>query len=132
MRRLAVLTTFEGDWPFTQRHPDDGQKVAAALQPLRPDWVFDTWPVSKGRWPDDVLAYDGIVITGSPASVNDDSDWIRLFLVGTPAGPRARRARQGSRFGGALTSRQRCEGAQRRAHTTSRAHRNLAKSVTVE
>ena len=77
MRRLAVLTTFEGDWPFTQRHPDDGQKVAAALQPLRPDWVFDTWPVSKGRWPDDVLAYDGIVITGSPASVNDDSDWIR-------------------------------------------------------
>ena len=77
MRRLAVLTTFEGDLPITARHPHDGAKVAAALQPLRPDWTFDTWPVSQGEWPDDVLDYDGIVITGSPASVNDDSAWIR-------------------------------------------------------
>jgi GMP synthase-like glutamine amidotransferase len=77
MRRLAVLTTFEGEWPFTLRHPNDGAKVSAALQPLRPDWAFDTWPVSQDRWPDDVLAYDGIVITGSPASVNDDAAWIR-------------------------------------------------------
>ena len=77
MPRLAVLTTFEGEWAFAARHPNDGDKVAAALHPLRPDWVFETWPVSQGRWPDDVLAYDGIVITGSPASVNDDSPWIR-------------------------------------------------------
>lgn len=77
MRRLAVLTTFEGDHAFTARHPDDGAKVAAALQPLRPDWAFDTWPVSHGRWPEDPGAYDGLVITGSPASVNDDSAWIR-------------------------------------------------------
>ena len=77
MRRLAVLTTFEGDYAFTARHPHDGAKVAAALQPLRPDWVFDSWPVSQGQWPADVAAYDGVVITGSPASVNDDSAWIR-------------------------------------------------------
>ncbi len=77
MRRLAVLTTLEGDWPFTERRPHDGDKVAAALQPLRPDWAFDTWPVSQDRWPDDALVYDGVVITGSPASVNDDSAWIR-------------------------------------------------------
>lgn len=77
MPRLAVLTTFEGDLPFAARHPNDGAKVAAALQPLRPAWSFDTWPVSQGQWPEDVLAYDGVVITGSPASVNDDSAWIR-------------------------------------------------------
>jgi GMP synthase-like glutamine amidotransferase len=77
MRRLAVLTTFEGDWPFTNRHPHDGEKVAAALGPLRPGWRFDTWPVSQGQWPDEPLGYDGIVITGSPASVNDQSAWIR-------------------------------------------------------
>ena len=46
---------------------------------------------------------------------------VRLYSEPT-TGPRARRARQGSRFGGALTSRQRCEGAQRRAHTTSPGH----------
>lgn len=77
MRRIAVLTTFEGDLPFTQRHPHDGEKVAAALQPLRPGWRFDTWPVSSGVWPEDLSSHDGIVITGSPASVNDDRDWIR-------------------------------------------------------
>lgn len=77
MRRIAVLTTFEGELPFTQRHPHDGEKVAAALQPLRPGWRFDTWQVSSGVWPEDLSGHDGIVITGSPASVNDDRDWIR-------------------------------------------------------
>lgn len=77
MRRLAVLTTFEGDLAFTARHPHDGDKVAAALHPLRPQWRFDTWPVSQGQWPEELLSYDGVVITGSPASVNDDSAWIR-------------------------------------------------------
>lgn len=77
MRRIAVLTTFEGELPFTQRHPHDGEKVAAALQPLRPGWRFDTWPVSSGVWPEDLSGHDGIVITGSPASVNDDRAWIR-------------------------------------------------------
>lgn len=76
-RRIAVLTTFEGELPFTQRHPHDGEKVAAALQPLRPHWRFDSWPVSSGVWPEDLSGHDGIVITGSPASVNDDRDWIR-------------------------------------------------------
>jgi GMP synthase-like glutamine amidotransferase len=75
-RRIAILTTFEGDLPFTARHPDDGAKVAAWLGAQRPDWQFDTWRVSDDHWPTDASAYDGIVITGSPASVNDDKPWI--------------------------------------------------------
>jgi GMP synthase-like glutamine amidotransferase len=94
-RRIAILTTFEGDLPFTARHPDDGAKVAAALGAQRPDWRFDTWRVSDGHWPDDDSAYDGIVITGSPASVNDDKPWIRQLegLV------RERHARCGAMLG---------------------------------
>ena len=65
MRHIAVLTPFEGDMPFTARHPDDGAKVAAALQRCRPGWQFDTWRVSDEHWPDDDAAYDGIVITGN-------------------------------------------------------------------
>lgn len=75
--RLAILTTFEGELPFTARHPDDGAKVAAGLAPHLRGWAFDTWRVSEGRWPSDPAAYAGFVVTGSPASVNDDSPWIR-------------------------------------------------------
>jgi GMP synthase-like glutamine amidotransferase len=74
--RLAILTTFEGDLPFTARHPDDGAKVSRALAPHLPGWAFDTWRVSQGHWPADTGAYAGFVITGSPASVNDHSPWI--------------------------------------------------------
>jgi len=80
MKRFAVLTPFEGDLPFVARHPDDGAKVAAALQAWRPDWRFDTWQVSAGQWPADLSSYDGIVITGSPASVHDDRPWIAELL----------------------------------------------------
>lgn len=94
-RRIAILTTFEGDLPFTARHPDDGAKVAAALGAQRPDWHFDTWRVSDEHWPDDASAYDGIVITGSPASVNDDKPWIARLkqLI------RERHARRGAMLG---------------------------------
>jgi len=75
--RLAILTTFEGELPFVARHPDDGAKVAAGLAPHLLGWAFDTWRVSEGQWPADPTAYAGFVVTGSPASVNDDSPWIR-------------------------------------------------------
>ena len=75
-RRLAILTTFEGDMPFTASHPDDGAKVAAGLGGCRPTWQFDTWRTSAGEWPPDAACYDGLIITGSPASVNDEAPWI--------------------------------------------------------
>jgi GMP synthase-like glutamine amidotransferase len=81
VRRLAVFTTFEGDLPFLARHPDDGAKVAAGLRAWRADWQFDTWRVSEGQFPPDPEAYDGVVITGSPASVNDERDWIARLLA---------------------------------------------------
>jgi len=75
-RRLAILTTFEGDLPFLERHPDDGAKVAAGLRPWRPDWHFQRFAVSDDEWPQDLGAFDGLAITGSPASVNDERAWI--------------------------------------------------------
>jgi GMP synthase-like glutamine amidotransferase/GNAT superfamily N-acetyltransferase len=75
-RRIAILTTFEGELPFLARHPDDGAKVAAGLEPWRPGWHFERFAVSAGEWPQDPGAFDGIVITGSPASVNERRPWI--------------------------------------------------------
>ncbi len=80
-RQLAILTTWEGDLPFTARHPDDGDKVCGALAPWLPDWDFSVWRVSQDHWPDDAAAApDAWLVTGSPASVHDDRPWIRRLM----------------------------------------------------
>ena len=81
-RQLAILTTFEGDLPFTTRHPDDGEKVRSALAPGLPGWDFSVFRVSEDHWPaDDAPAPDAWLVTGSPASVHDDRPWIRQLLA---------------------------------------------------
>lgn len=81
-RRLAILTPFEGDLPFTARHPDDGAKVSRALAPWMPGWDFSIFRVSEDHWPaDDAPAPDAWLVTGSPASVHDDRPWIRRLLL---------------------------------------------------
>lgn len=79
--RIAVLLTNDDTSPFAAHFPNDGQKVVQLLQPLRPDWTFEVVPVKDGVLPASALAFDGYVITGSPASVNDDSlPWVGQLL----------------------------------------------------
>jgi GMP synthase-like glutamine amidotransferase len=76
--RLAVLLTNDDTSAFAAQFPNDGQKVVQLLRPLRPAWHFEVVPVKDGVLPSSAKAFDGYVITGSPASVNDD----RLPWVG--------------------------------------------------
>jgi GMP synthase-like glutamine amidotransferase len=79
--RIAVLLTNDDTSAFATQFPNDGQKVVQLLQPLRPGWVFEVLPVKDGVWPSDTDAFDGYVITGSPASVNDDRlPWVGQLL----------------------------------------------------
>ena len=80
--RLAVLLTNNDTSPFAAHFPNDGQKVVQLLQPLRPDWTFEVVPVKVGVLPASPADFDGYVITGSPASVNDDSlHWVGPLLA---------------------------------------------------
>ena len=80
--RIAVLLTNDDTSAFAAHFPNDGQKVVQLLQPLRPDWTFEVVPVKDGVQPASAQAFDGYVITGSPASVNDDSlPWVRQLLA---------------------------------------------------
>ncbi len=79
-KRIAILLTSNDTSDFAKRHPDDGEKFRRLLQPLRPDWEFVTVPVKDGVFPDDPGAFDGYVVAGSPASVNDPLPWIRGLL----------------------------------------------------
>jgi len=80
--RIAVLLTNDDTSAFASYFPNDGQKVVQRLQPLRPDWSFEVVPVKDGVLPKGPEAFDGYVITGSPASVNDDSlPWVGQLLA---------------------------------------------------
>jgi GMP synthase-like glutamine amidotransferase len=79
--RIAVLLTNDDTSAFAAHFPNDGQKVVQLLQPLRPDWSFEVLSVKDGVLPRDPHAFDGYVITGSPASVNDDVlPWVGPLL----------------------------------------------------
>jgi GMP synthase-like glutamine amidotransferase len=79
--RLAVLLTNNDTSAFAAHFPNDGQKVVQLLQPLRPNWSFEVVPVKEGVLPASPEAFDGYVITGSPASVNDDHlTWVGPLL----------------------------------------------------
>jgi len=81
---IAILVTNTDDSAFAGRHPRDGEKFRALLAPLRPDWKFAGYPVRDGVFPADLQGIDGVIITGSPASINDDFDWIDRLLALIP------------------------------------------------
>lgn len=74
--RIAILMTNTDESAFAQRHPKDGEKFPALLREVRPDWDFDVYSVKDGVFPETLDGVDGVLITGSPASVHDGEAWI--------------------------------------------------------
>ena len=77
---IAILMANTDESDFAQEHPKDGEKFQNLLSPLRPDWRFSVISVKDGQFPEDLSAYDGFIITGSPASVNDDDPWVDRLM----------------------------------------------------
>lgn len=78
---LAILMTNTDESAFAQAHPKDGEKFTALVHSARPDWNCETYSVKDGVFPDDLAAFDGFIITGSPASVHDGAAWIDRLLA---------------------------------------------------
>jgi len=78
--RLALLMTNTDESAFAQRHPKDGEKFANLIQSVRPAWQVTSYSVKDGVFPDDITAYDGVMISGSPASVHDTDPWVGQLL----------------------------------------------------
>jgi GMP synthase-like glutamine amidotransferase len=77
---IAILVTNTDDSAFAAQHPHDGDKFRALLAPLRPDWRFTDYPVKDGTFPATPDGIDGVIITGSPASVHDGAPWIARLM----------------------------------------------------
>lgn len=72
--RIAVLMTNTGEEDRGIGRPDDGARIGWFLRAARPDWDVSVHEVVTGPHPAGVP--DGIVISGSSASVNDPDPWI--------------------------------------------------------
>jgi len=77
---LAILMTNTDESAFAQRHPKDGEKFTALIHSVRPGWTCETFAVKDGIFPDNLSAFDGVIVTGSPASVHDGEPWIDRLL----------------------------------------------------
>lgn len=77
---IAVLVTNTDESAFAQAWPKDGEKFPAMMRKVRPDWRFTSYQVKNGVFPESLDGIDGVMITGSPASVNSDAPWVaQLF-----------------------------------------------------
>lgn len=74
--RIAILMANTDESEFSKHHPKDGEKFRTLLQRVRPDWMFDVYSVKDGIFPSEINGWDGVIVTGSPASVRDKADWI--------------------------------------------------------
>lgn len=73
---LAILMANTDESAFAQRHPKDGEKWHSLLGPLCPQCRFSVFAVKDGEFPNGPLdGFDGFIVTGSPASVRDGTDW---------------------------------------------------------
>ncbi len=77
---LALLVTNTDESDFAQKHPKDGVKFPTMIARVRPEWTFDVFIVKDGYFPKALDSFDGVMITGSPASVHDDAPWVPRLL----------------------------------------------------
>ena len=79
---IAILVTNTDFSDFAKARPLDDEKFATLIADVRPDWTTTAFWVCKDAFPDDWSAFDGALITGSPASAGDGAPWmLRLELV---------------------------------------------------
>jgi len=78
--RLALLMTNTDESDFAQAHPKDGEKFAQLIAAVRPTWQVTSYLVKDGVFPNDINIFDGVMISGSPASVHDTNPWVADLL----------------------------------------------------
>ena len=57
----------------------DGEKFVSLLEPENAGGKFDIFYVSEYQFPENIESYDGYLLTGSPVSVHDKDEWIKML-----------------------------------------------------
>lgn len=97
--RLALLVTNTDDSAFARARPDDAEKFRRLVGEVRPAWeLHDIW-LPRGEPPAGLGDFDGVMISGSPASVHDPLPWIPPLLDAIRTAVGARQPLFGACFG---------------------------------
>ena len=96
---IAFLDANTDRSAFAARHASEMDKFRALLGPVAPDWRYRNFKVTEGELPASLDGFDGIIVSGSPASVNDANDWIDGLLTTIRAAVDARVPVFGACFG---------------------------------
>ena len=78
---LALLMANTDESDFAKAHPRDSDKFTTLVHLVRPGWTVQSFSVKDGVFPDDISGFDGVMITGSPASVHDPDPWVADLLA---------------------------------------------------
>ncbi len=76
MKKIAIYLTNTDRSAFAARHSSDAVKVMERLEEVGSDYDFTIFDVTEGVFPPDPTLYDAVIITGSPAYLDDGDDWI--------------------------------------------------------
>lgn len=74
--RIAIIETGAPPEPLKGKHPTYPVMMERMLAPLAPHLSFTTWPTFRDGSLPKAAEFDGMLITGSPAGVYEDHDWI--------------------------------------------------------
>lgn len=77
---IAVLDANIDRSEFAARHPNEAGKFADLLAPVAPAWRLTGFKVCDGVFPDGLARFDGLIISGSPASANDPDAWVSRLM----------------------------------------------------
>ncbi|MFT4606589.1 MAG: GMP synthase-like glutamine amidotransferase [Urechidicola sp.] len=75
--KIAVLDSVPRKYWADDGGITDAQKFIELLAPENPLACFSTYYVAEHQFPESVDDYDVFMLTGSPASVSDDFEWIQ-------------------------------------------------------
>ncbi|PIE13080.1 MAG: glutamine amidotransferase [Rhodobacterales bacterium] len=78
--RIAILMTNTDESDFAHNWPRDGEKFPAMMRMVRPEWEYPVYAVKDGDFPESLEGIDGVMITGSPHSVNSDAAWVARLM----------------------------------------------------
>lgn len=99
MMQLAILVTNTDSSDFARAHQSDGEKFTSFIQRVRPDWVCRVYQAKDGVFPSDITIFDGVIVTGGPASVHDNAPWVDWLMEVIGDAYRARVPLFGASFG---------------------------------
>ena len=73
---IAILNANIDRSEFAASFPNDVEKFTALMQAVRPTWDYQGFDLVMGDTPNNLEGFDGFILSGSPASVNQREPWI--------------------------------------------------------